>query len=96
MKLLHLSFHFEYAEFIEPILDRHDIKDYARYSMVEGKDRNGKHFGTQVFPGNVTVIQGEVPDEKVDALFRDLLAFREEKEAHHHLEALILPVERRL
>ncbi len=96
MKLLHLSFHFEYADIVTAILDRHDIGDYARYSMVEGKDRDGKHFGTQVFPGNVTVIQAQVPDEKVDALFTDLQTFRQEKDAHRHLQALILPLEQRL
>ncbi|MCK4342720.1 MAG: hypothetical protein KAY37_13465 [Phycisphaerae bacterium] len=96
MKLLHLSFHFEYAEIIEQILDRHEVSEYARYSMVEGKDRDGKHFGTQVFPGNVTVIQAQMPENKIDALFDDLQAFREEKDAHRHLQALILPIERRL
>lgn len=96
MKLLHLSFHFEYGEMIESILDRHEVADYVRYSMVEGKDRDGKHFGTQVFPGNVTAIQAQVPDEKVDALLDDLQSFRQEKDAHRHLQALIIPVERRL
>lgn len=96
MKLLHLSFHFEYADIITAILDSHTINDYVRYSMVEGKDRDGKHFGTQVFPGNVTAIQAQVPDEKVDALFADLQMFREQKDAHHHLQALVLPLERRL
>jgi len=96
MKLLHLSFHFEYAEIITAILDRHEIAEYARYSMIEGKDRDGKHFGTQVFPGNVTVIQAQIAEDKIEALFRDLQTFREEKDAHRHLQALILPVERQL
>ena len=94
MKLLHLSFHFEYAEIIESLLDRHDVADYARYSMVQGKDCDGKHFGTQVFPGNVTVIQAQVPDQKVEALLKELQAFRQAKQAHGHLQALVLPVER--
>jgi hypothetical protein len=96
MKLLHLSFHYEYADAIEAILDRHELANYARYAMIDGKDRDGKHFGTQVFPGNVTVVQAQVPEEKIDALLEDLQAFRNEKDAHRHLEALILPVERRL
>ena len=94
MKLLHLSFHFEYAEIIEPLLDRHEVVNYTRYSMVQGKDCDGKHFGTQVFPGNVTVIQAQVPDQKVEAVLKDLQAFRQAKQAHRHLQALILPVER--
>jgi len=96
MKLLHLSFHFEYAEIIDSILDRHDVSDYVRYSMVEGKDRDGKHFGTQVFPGNVTVVQAHIHEDKIDALINDLQTFKKEKAAHNHLTALILPVERQL
>ena len=96
MKLLHLSFHFEYAEIIDAILDRHDLSDFVRYSMIEGKDRDGKHFGTQVFPGNVTVVQAHIQEDKIDALFNDLQAFKKEKAAHSHLTALILPVERQL
>ena len=93
MKLLHLSFHFEYADIIERILDQHEVSEYARYSMVEGKDRDGKHFGTQVFPGNVTVFQAQVPDQAVESLFGDLRIFREEKEGHRHLAAIVLAVE---
>ena len=96
MKLLHLSFRFEYGDAIESILDRHKISDYVRYSMVESKDCDGKHFGSQVFPGNATVIQAKVSEEKIDALLKDLQAFREQKSAHRHLQALVLPVERRL
>ena len=94
MKLLHLTFHFEYGDIITAILDCHDINDYVRHSMVEGKDCDGKHFGTQVFPGSVTAIQAQVPEEKVDALLEDLKTFREQKDAHRHLQAVVLPLER--
>ena len=96
MKLLHLTFHFEYADAIERIFDRHEVRDATRYPMVEGRDRDGKHYGSQVYPGNFTVVHAQLPEEKIDAMFEELRAFRDEKRAHHHLEALILPVERRL
>lgn len=96
MKLMHITVHFEYSDAIEAILDHHEIRDYARYSMREGKDRDGKHYGSQVFPGNTTIFQAQVPEEKVDGIFADLKKFRESKPAHRHLEALLLPVERRL
>lgn len=94
MKLLHLSFHFEYADAIDLILDRHDVAEYVRYPMVEGTDCEGRHFGTQVFPGNVAVVQAQVPEDRIDALFDDLRAFREEKAAHRHVQALVLSVDR--
>jgi hypothetical protein len=96
MKFMHITVHFEYADAIEAILDNHEIRDYARYAMREGKDRDGKHYGSQVFPGNTTIYQAQVPEEKVDAVLADLKEFRESRPSHQHLEALVLPVEKRL
>lgn len=96
MKFVHITYHFEYAERIEDILDKHEIQDYARYGMMEGKDEKGKHFGSQVHPGNVSVVQAQVPEDQLDDLMADLKTFKESKQAHEHLEALVLPIERRL
>ncbi len=96
MKFVHITFHFEYTDNLEQILDRHEIENLVRYPMQEGRDRDGKHYGTQVYPGSTTVIQAQVPDEEVADLLRDLKVFRDEKDSHQHLEALVLPVEQRL
>jgi hypothetical protein len=96
MKLVMLAFHFEYTDVIEAMLDRLGIADYVRYPMIEGKDLDGKHFGTQVFPGNSSVIHAQVPEETMDDLFDQLAQFRTAKPAHQHLQALVLPIERRL
>lgn len=96
MKLLHLTFHYEYAEAIEAILDRHQISEFVRQRALEGGDCEGKHYGSQVFPGNVALVQAQVPPERLDALLDDLARFRSEKKAHAHLQALVLAVERRL
>ena len=96
MKFMHITFHFQFSENIEEILDRHEISDFIRVPMVESKDRDGKHFGSQVFPGNSSLIQALVPEEKVEYILAELKKFREEKLSHRHLEALVLPVEKRL
>lgn len=96
MKFVQITYHFEYADVIETILDDHRIEHYARYSMMEGKDREGKHFGTQVYPGNVSIVQAQVPEESLDGLMEDLKDFKEDKKAHEHLEAIVLPIENRL
>jgi hypothetical protein len=96
MKLMIISFHFEYGEDIEFILDQHAIRDYVRFPMLEGKDRDGKHFGNQVFPGNVTVVQAQVEDRAVEELFQDLKSFKQSKDSHRHLQAVLLPVEDQL
>ncbi|MBS3733036.1 MAG: hypothetical protein KGY42_09020 [Desulfobacterales bacterium] len=96
MKFMHITFHFEYADNIEQILDRHEIENFVRYPMREGRDRDGKHYGTQVYPGSTTVVQAQVPDDQVADMLRDLKAFRDKKNSHRHLEALVLPIEQRL
>lgn len=96
MKFLHLTVRFEYADAVGRILDRHPVDHYVRIRRTEGRDRDGKHFGTQVFPGSVSVLQAQVPEDVLDELLEDLRAFRDESEAHAHLEAVVLPVERRL
>lgn len=96
MKFMYITFQFQFSENIEEILDKHEIRDYLRVPMVESKDRDGKHFGSQVFPGSSSLIQAQVPEEKVDDIMSELKRFREEKLSHQHLEALVLPVEQRL
>ena len=96
MKLVQVSFHFEYADSIDRIVEGRDVKHYVRYPQIVGYDREGKHDGSQVFPGNTAVVQAIVEDDAVDGLLEDLARFREAKRAHWHLEAIVLPVERRL
>lgn len=96
MKLVQISVHFEYTDLIDRILDRHGVRDFVRYPMMEGRDRDGKHFGSQVFPGNFTVIQAQVEEEELDRLFEELRGFRDQKTSHKHLQAIVLPIERKL
>ncbi|MCW8193974.1 hypothetical protein F6455_04130 [Proteobacteria bacterium 005FR1] len=96
MKFVQISVHFEYTDYIERFLDRCSAVDYVRYPMVEGKDMDGKHFGSQVFPGNFTVYQVQLEEEQIDRLFGDLEAFRKSKPAHRHLQAVVMPIERSL
>lgn len=96
MKLLRVVVHFEYGDAVEGMLDRHGVEHFVRYPRMEGKDAEGKHFGSQVFPGSVSVLEAQVAEEKLEALLEELARFRAARPAHGHLEALVLPVERRL
>lgn len=94
MKLVILSVHFEYADVIEALVDRHDVAHYFVYPRIEGRDSEGFHEGSQVHPGNLTAVHIRMADEAVDGLLDDLEEFRREKKAHHHLEAMVLSVDR--
>jgi hypothetical protein len=93
MKLLHLTYHFEFSDRIEKILDSHEIENYARYPFVEAKDRDGRHYGTKVFPGHSSVIQAQVPDDSVQSLLAELNKFKKAAESHRHITAVVLPIE---
>jgi hypothetical protein len=94
VRLVHVTFRFEFTDAVQRILDRHDVTDFVRYAMVEGSDRDGKHFGNQVYPGNMVAVQALVTPGQTEALLEDLRRFREEKPAHGHLCAAVLPIER--
>lgn len=96
MKLVHVTVQFQYAEAVEAILNRCGVERWVRVPRIHGRDRDGKHDGSQAFPGNVTLVQAQVEDGDVDALLDALVTFRDDKRAHEHLDAVVLPVERRL
>jgi len=96
MKELQISIHFEYAEHIEALLDAHDVAHYVVIPRAEGRDREGHHDGSQVFPGTLTLIVAQVEGAAIAGIMDALRDFRDAKAAHRHLEAAVIPVEQRL
>lgn len=96
MKLLHLTYEFQYGESIEAILRRHEVEDYVLHARIDGHDATGKHNGSQAFPGHMTLVQALVDEEKLDGLLEDLRGFREEKPTHQHLRAVVLNIDQTL
>ena len=60
MKLVHVSFQVQYTDLVEEVLARQGLRAWARYGRVAGRDCDGRHEGSQAFPGNLTVIQAQV------------------------------------
>lgn len=96
MHLVQIIFHLEFSEEIETILDERQIEHFVRFPAAWGKDRDGKHYGNQAFPGSMSIVQVMIRDENIDELLECLKEFRAMGQAHRHLEALVLPVARRL
>jgi hypothetical protein len=96
MKFLHITYHFEFSDRIEALLERHAIPNFVRYPMVQGKDSDGKHYGTKVYPGKAEVVQAQVPEEALDGLLHDLKQFKQAETSHRHLTVLVWPVENML
>lgn len=90
--LLHLCVQDQYSPAIEAILDRHRLQHWVRYDAIAGRDSDGKHQGSQVFPGSLSVVQATLAGADAPALLADLQGFRQAKAAHAHLHAILLPV----
>lgn len=96
MKLVHITFQFQYADAIEEILADHGVDRYVSHQMVAGVDRDGRHDGSKVYPGHVTAVQALVADDQVEPLLEALAEFRGDRPAHEHLEAAVIAVEHSL
>lgn len=96
MKLLLVTFQFQYADEIEALLTSHGAADRVRHPRISGRDRDGRHEGSQAFPGHMAAIQAFVAEDQVEALLTALRNFRDAKPAHAHLRAAVLPLERTL
>jgi hypothetical protein len=93
MKLVHITVRFEFTDDIEAILDRHGVGQFVRIPMAEAMDRDGKHFGNKTYPGSGSLVQALVDDAAVGPLLEDLRGFKEGKESHRHLRAVVLGIE---
>ncbi|MFW6067004.1 MAG: PG0541 family transporter-associated protein [Myxococcota bacterium] len=93
MKLVHITFQFQFTDAVEAMLAEHHVGDYVQHPRAVGHDRDGRHDGSQAFPGHLTTVEALVDDPVVPALLDDLRRFRDAKPAHAHLRAVVLPVE---
>ena len=93
MKLVQISFHFEYADRIEALLEQHEVPHFIRYPRVQGLDADGRQYGSKIFPGHMMVIQARFEDDQVESVLESLEEFRSDKPSHAHLEAMVIPVD---
>ncbi|MFW5921036.1 MAG: PG0541 family transporter-associated protein [Polyangiales bacterium] len=93
MKLLHITVQFQYADVIERMLESRGVREMVRHPRIVGHDSDGWHDGSQAFPGHMAAVHAQVDDGAVDEILDDLRRFRDQKPAHGHLCAAVLPIE---
>lgn len=93
MKLVQITFQVQYTDQIGEILRAIEPARWVTHSRVAGRDSDGRHEGSQAFPGSLALAQAVLPNDAVTGLLEALRTFREEKRAHRHLQAVVLPVE---
>jgi hypothetical protein len=96
MKLVLITYRFEYNEPLERILSEHGLQDFIRNPRVEGSDVDGKHYGSKIYPGHMAMVWAQVADDDVDALLEDIESFKKAKQGREHVTALVLGVERQV
>lgn len=96
MKLVRITVQVQYTGDIERILVDRQLPAWTCQRRVAGRDLDGRHEGSQAFPGSITAFDVRTPDDRVDDLLAALEQFRDARPTHRHLEAYVLPVERTL
>lgn len=94
LELVICSVQAQYVDDVDDIFAAHDSCDYVRHPRAEGRDQDGRHRGSKVFPGNMASFVAYVPAHRLDALLEALRAFRDAREAHAHLRAAVLSADR--
>jgi hypothetical protein len=94
MKLLRVTVRFEYAGPVESIFVEAGVEDFVWWPRLRGSDQQGRHYGNQVFPGHLSLIEALVSEQLLDTILERLEQFRCQRPSHQHLRAAVLPVER--
>ena len=92
MKLVRVTYRFEFSAPIGEILAEQDVRDYTRRRDVQGRDADGLHQGSQAFPGHMEEVWAQVPDRQAESLLDALQQFRQLSASHEHLRAAVMEV----
>lgn len=92
MKLVIITYRFEYQDRVEAMLRRAGVRDFLLIARAQGGDADGLHYGSQVHPGHLSQVQAQAEDQAARELLRLVGEFKQEKQAHRHVTALCLEV----
>jgi hypothetical protein len=90
MKLVLCTVQSQYVDIVDDIFGEHGVCDWVRHPRAEGRDQDGRHRGGKVFPGNLASFFALVPTDHIAPLLDALRRFRDAREAHAHLRAVVL------
>ncbi len=92
-KLVRCTVQMQYVDVVDDILVAHEVRDFVRHPMAQGRDADGRHRGDKVFPGNIAELWALVPAPRVASLLEALREFRDASRAHAHLRAAVVALE---
>ena len=77
MKMVMISYNRAINSEIMEILEKRGIESYTKWANVQGKGKtSGPHFGSEVWPGENSVIFTAVEDEKANDLLASVKELR--------------------
>ena len=78
MKMVMIAYNSAIDEELREVLAKHGIENYTKWTRTFGKGTtSGPHMGTDVWPGENTVLFIAIEDEKVNAVLSDVKVLRE-------------------
>ena len=77
MQMLMISFNRAISSEVMEILEKSGITGYTRWNQVQGKGKtSGSHFGTEVWPGENSVIFASAEDNQAETILLEVKDLR--------------------
>ena len=93
MKMVMISYNSAIESEVMDIFKKCDIENYTKWTQVQGKGKtSGPHLGSEVWPGENSVIFTAIEDEKKEALLEYIKKLRV-KLGKEGVKAFVLPIE---
>ena len=71
MKMVMISYNSAIDSEVIDVLEKCGIENYTRWTRVQGKGRtSGRHFGSEIWPGENSVIFVAIEDKKSEDLLK--------------------------
>lgn len=77
MKMVMISYNSAIESEVTEVLEKSGIENYTKWIRVQGRgNASGPHFGSEVWPGENSVIFSATEDEKLENLLRYIKELR--------------------
>ena len=93
MKMVMISYNSAINSEVMEVLKKCGIENYTRWTQVQGKGKaSGSHFGSEVWPGENSVIFSAMEHEKVEDLLKYIKDLRR-RLGREGIKAFVWPLE---
>ena len=93
VKMVMISYNSAINSEVMELLEKCGIRNYTKWTQVQGKgETSGSHFGSEIWPGENSVLAIAIEDNEKNKLIEGLKNLRQ-KLGKEGIKAFVLPVE---